>query len=88
MRLAREGFYVLVNYHRGDAGNFHVIASQSNCPLVEYFPDVEPDTGNELFWKVFTGEPTAVDGYLIPSDRPGLGIEVNRDAVEKLRWSP
>ena len=72
--------------HSNEAHNFHVILSQSNCPLVEYFPNVEPDTGNELFWKVFTGEPTAVDGYLSASDKPGLGIEVNREAVEILRW--
>jgi len=71
--------------HSNEAHNFHVIVSQPNCPLVEYFPDVEPDTGNELFWKVFTGEPVAVDGCLVPNDRPGLGIEVNRAAVEELR---
>ncbi|TAG09306.1 MAG: L-rhamnonate dehydratase [Verrucomicrobia bacterium] len=74
--------------HSNEAHNFHVIVSQTNCPLVEYFPNVEPDTGNELFWKVFTGEPTAVDGYLSPSDKPGLGIEINHAAVEKLRWKP
>ena len=73
--------------HSNEAHNFHVIVSQPNCPLVEYFPNVEPDTGNELFWKVFTGEPTAVDGYLSPTDTPGLGIEVNRAAVEKLKWN-
>ncbi len=72
--------------HSNEAHNFHVILSQPNCPLVEYFPNVEPDTGNELFWKVFTGEPTAVDGQLPASDKPGLGIEVNHEAVEKLRW--
>jgi L-alanine-DL-glutamate epimerase-like enolase superfamily enzyme len=73
--------------HSNEAHNFHVIVSQPNCPLVEYFPNVEPDTGNELFWKVFTGEPIAVDGYLSPTDKPGLGIEVNRAAVEKLKWN-
>jgi len=72
--------------HSNEAHNFHVIVSQTNCPLVEYFPNVEPDTGNELFWKVFTGEPEAVDGYLIPGTQPGLGIEVNREAVEQLKW--
>jgi L-rhamnonate dehydratase len=74
--------------HSNEAHNFHVILSQTNCPLVEYFPNVEPDTGNELFWKVFTGEPTAVDGHLAASTKPGLGIELNRDAIEQLRWKP
>jgi len=74
--------------HSNEAHNFHVILSQQNCPLVEYFPNVEPDTGNELFWKVFTGEPTAVDGYLPASPLPGLGIELNHQAIEELRWQP
>ncbi|MFA5057871.1 MAG: enolase C-terminal domain-like protein [Opitutaceae bacterium] len=71
--------------HSNEAHNFHVILSQPNCPLVEYFPDVEPDTGNELFWKVFKGEPRAIDGHLTPSVTPGLGIEINWEAVECLR---
>ena len=71
--------------HSNEAHNFHVILSQPNCPLVEYFPDVEPDTGNELFWKVFRGEPRAIDGHLTPSAAPGLGIEINLEAVECLR---
>jgi L-rhamnonate dehydratase len=71
--------------HSNEAHNFHVIISQNNCPLVEYFPDVEPDTGNELFWKIFTGEPRAEDGHLAPNERPGLGIEVNAEAVATYR---
>lgn len=74
--------------HSNEAHNFHVILSQTNCPLVEYFPDVEPDTGNELFWNVFTGEPKAVDGQLAASTKPGLGIELNQAAIEQLRWKP
>jgi L-alanine-DL-glutamate epimerase-like enolase superfamily enzyme len=72
--------------HSNEAHNFHVILSQSNCPLVEYFPDVEPDTGNELFWKIFIGEPVIKDGNLMPTDKPGLGIELNREAVQRLTW--
>lgn len=74
--------------HSNEAHNFHVILSQPNCPLVEYFPNVEPDTGNELFWKVFHGEPTVQDGSLTPTNQPGLGLELNRAAVEQLRWKP
>jgi L-rhamnonate dehydratase len=71
--------------HSNEAHNFHVILSQSNCPLVEYFPDREPDTGNELFWKIFRGESTVTDGYLPAPSAPGLGIEINWDAVDNLR---
>jgi L-rhamnonate dehydratase len=83
-----EAAHIPIYPHSNEAHNFHVILSQPNCPLVEYFPDIEPDTGNELFWKVFTGEPRAVDGDLVPTGLPGLGIEVNRDAVERLQWRP
>lgn len=71
--------------HSNEAHNLHVIFSQSNCPLVEYFPDVEPDTGNELFWKVFRGEVRAAGGALAAPVGPGLGIEIDRAAVERLR---
>jgi len=73
--------------HSNEAHNVHVMVTQTNCPLVEFFPDVEPDTGNELFWKIFRGEPTAVDGYLTPNSAPGLGIEINPLTIEKLKDS-
>jgi L-rhamnonate dehydratase len=74
--------------HSNEAHNLHVIASHVNCPLAEYFPPVEPDTGNELFWKLFEGEPTAKDGFLDVPDRPGLGIALRRDVLEALAFHP
>jgi len=82
-----EAAHLPIFPHSNEAHNLHIIVSQNNCPLIEYFPDVEPDTGNELFWKVFTGEPRAEDGHLIPSGRPGLGIEIDRAAVNMLTWT-
>jgi L-alanine-DL-glutamate epimerase-like enolase superfamily enzyme len=72
--------------HSNEAHNLHLIFGQSPhvCPMVEYFPNVEPDTGNELFWKVFRGVPEARDGQLELPDRPGLGIDVNEDVVREL----
>jgi len=66
--------------HSNEAHNLAIIYSQSAhvCPVVEYFPDVEPDTGNELFWKLFTGNAIAEGGSLTIPDRPGLGIEVDQ----------
>lgn len=72
--------------HSNEAHNLHIVASQAVCPFLEYFPDVEPDTGNEIFWKLFRGEPQARDGHVVPSPRPGLGIEIDRAALEELRW--
>jgi L-rhamnonate dehydratase len=72
--------------HSNEAHNLHVIFSRAAhvCPVVEYFPDVEPDTGNELFWKLFEGLPTACDGRIAPSEAPGLGISIRNSAVDEL----
>lgn len=70
--------------HSNESHNLHVIASHATCPIMEYFPNVEPDTGNELFWRVFSGEPEATEGYVTPSNRPGLGIEICPDVLREL----
>lgn len=70
--------------HSNEAHNLHIIASQAVCPFMEYFPDTEPDTGNEIFWKLFKGVPTAQKGHVVPPDKPGLGVEINEAAVEEL----
>jgi L-alanine-DL-glutamate epimerase-like enolase superfamily enzyme len=72
--------------HSNEAHNLHVIFSRAAnvCPVVEYFPDVEPDTGNELFWKLFAGLPVAVDGRLVMNDAPGLGIQMRSESIADL----
>jgi L-alanine-DL-glutamate epimerase-like enolase superfamily enzyme len=79
-----EAAHIPIFPHSNEAHNLHIIVSQSNCPLIEYFPDVEPDTGNELFWKVFDGEPHAEVGYITPTGAPGLGITLNRERMAPL----
>ena len=73
--------------HSNEAHNLHVVFSRSAhvCPIVEYFPDVEPDTGNELFWKLYDGLPKAESGSITISDAPGLGVSLREDAVGKLQ---
>lgn len=75
--------------HSNEAHNLHVIYSRAPhvCPLVEYFPNVEPDTGNELFWKLFTGIPEAANGVLTLGREPGLGIGIWEEAVSRLTIS-
>jgi L-alanine-DL-glutamate epimerase-like enolase superfamily enzyme len=72
--------------HSNEAHNLAIVFSRPEhvCPIVEYFPPVEPDTGNELFWKVFDGLPKAEHGHLSPSERPGLGVGVLHSQVERL----
>jgi L-rhamnonate dehydratase len=72
--------------HSNEAHNLALIFSQSPqvCPVVEYFPEVAPDTGNELFWKLFTGNARHTDGVLSLPDTPGLGVDLDEDLAEKL----
>lgn len=76
--------------HSNEAHNLAIIYSQSGhvCPIVEYFPNVEPDTGNELFWKLFSGNPVAHNGSLDYPESLGLGISVNEGVAAELTVVP
>jgi len=76
--------------HSNEAHNLAVVFSQTPhvCPVIEYFPPVEPDTGNELFWKVFSGNPRAEDGQISIPRGPGLGLELNGETVARLQAGP
>ncbi len=39
-------------------------ASYSVRPMAEFFPQVDVEVGNELFWYIFDGEPVPVGGYI------------------------
>jgi L-rhamnonate dehydratase len=72
--------------HSNEAHNLALVFSQSPtvCPVVEYFPDVEPDTGNELFWKLFEHNAVAGAGELRYGDRAGLGVTLREDVAAAL----
>ena len=72
--------------HSNEAHNLALTFSQAAhvCPVVEYFPDVNPDTGNELFWRLFLGNPIASDGYISAPAGPGMGITINDEVAEEL----
>lgn len=73
--------------HSNEAHNLHVTFSRAPqvCPVVEYFPNVEPDTGNELFWKLFRGLPKANCGQLALGAEPGLGIQTREEVITSLK---
>ena len=72
--------------HSNEAHNLALVFSQppTVCPFVEYFPDVEPDTGNELFWKLFDNNPVARGDELRYGDLPGLGVVLRPEVAEQL----
>jgi L-alanine-DL-glutamate epimerase-like enolase superfamily enzyme len=70
--------------HAGQMHNYHVVMASLNSPMAEYFPIVDVEVGNELFWYIFEGEPQAKNGFIdLDENTPGLGLTVNEKALEK-----
>ena len=83
MALA-ESFSVPVVPHAGQLHNYHVVMASLNSPMAEYFPPVDVEVGNELFWYIFDGEPVARDGHVtLRDDVPGLGLAINEAALSR-----
>lgn len=75
-----EAEYITVAPHNpcgpvANAVNLHFCMSTHNFLVLEYKPDDEPDRA------ALVDEPMTIEnGYLLPPDRPGLGIELNLEA--------
>lgn len=79
-----ESFQVPVVPHAGQMHNYHVVMANLNSPMAEFFPQVDVEVGNELFWYIFDGEPTPVDGYIdLDENIPGLGLTVNEESLKR-----
>ncbi len=79
-----EAFSVPVVPHAGQMHNFHVVMASLNSPMAEFFPIVDVEIGNELFWYIFEGEPAPVDGSIdLRDDLPGLGVSVKEHALDQ-----
>jgi L-rhamnonate dehydratase len=81
-----EAFSVPVIPHAGQMHNFHIVMASLNSPMAEFFPIVDVEIGNELFWYIFDGEPRPVDGHIdLRDDLPGLGISIKEDALKQFQ---
>jgi L-rhamnonate dehydratase len=79
-----EAHSVPVVPHAGQMHNFHVVMASYNSPFAEFFPVVDVEIGNELFWYIFEGEPRPVDGHIdLRDDVPGLGVKIKEEALGK-----
>ncbi len=79
-----ETYSVPVIPHAGQMHNYHVVMASLNSPMAEYFPVVDVEVGNELFWYIFNGEPKAKDGFIdLDENVPGLGLTINEAALEQ-----
>lgn len=81
-----EAYSIPVVPHAGQMHNYHVVMASLNSPIAEYFPMVDVEVGNELFWYIFKGEPQAVDGTIDLDDNlPGLGLEIDEAALSRFK---
>ena len=79
-----EAFQVPVIPHAGQMHNYHVVMASLNSPIAEFFPKVDVEVGNELFWYIFDGEPVPVDGTIdLDENTPGLGLTVNEESLKR-----
>jgi L-rhamnonate dehydratase len=77
-----EAHSIPVIPHAGQMHNFHIVMASLNSPMAEYFPIVDVEVGNELFWYIFNGEPKAKDGFIdLDENLPGLGLTINENAL-------
>jgi L-rhamnonate dehydratase len=79
-----EAHSIPVIPHAGQMHNFHLVMASLNSPLAEYFPVVDVEVGNELFWYIFDGEPQAIGGHIdLRDDLPGLGLTIKESELSK-----
>jgi L-rhamnonate dehydratase len=81
-----ESFQVPVVPHAGQMHNYHVVMASLNSPIAEFFPKVDVEVGNELFWYIFDGEPMPKCGHIdLDENTPGLGLTVNEESLKRFK---
>ena len=79
-----EAHSIPVIPHAGQMHNYHVVMASLNSPMAEFFPPVDVEVGNELFWHIFKGEPVPHDGFIdLDENAPGLGLTVDEAGLKK-----
>lgn len=75
-----EAYSVPVIPHAGQMHNYHLTMSTLASPMSEYFPVHDVEVGNELFYYIFKGDPSPLNGFIdLRDDVPGLGLELSGD---------
>jgi L-alanine-DL-glutamate epimerase-like enolase superfamily enzyme len=79
-----EAHAIPVIPHAGQMHNYHLVMSSLNSPMAEFFPPVDVEVGNELFWYIFKGEPMPRNGFIdLDENTPGLGLTIDEAALTK-----
>jgi L-rhamnonate dehydratase len=69
--------------HTGKSFSYHLVISHMNSPMAENYV-LSPDSED---WQptAFLGDPVPADGFVTMSGKPGLGLELNQEVIERLR---
>ena len=79
-----EAHEVPVIPHAGQMHNYHIVEANLNSPMAEYFPKVDVEVGNELFWYIFKGEPVPRNGFIeLDENKAGLGISIDEESLKQ-----
>jgi L-rhamnonate dehydratase len=69
--------------HGSGVYNYHFVQSNLNSPFAEYLSVGDGVTVRPIFDAIL-GEPLPVDGHVTLSDKPGFGVELNRDLLQPI----
>jgi L-rhamnonate dehydratase len=72
--------------HAGQLHNYHLVMASLNSPMAEYFPgpaEGAPLDDDTLFWELFQGEPTAIEGAVTLGGEPGLGLRLRDERIRQ-----
>jgi L-alanine-DL-glutamate epimerase-like enolase superfamily enzyme len=61
----------------------HLAAATPHCPYIEFLP--ADTSGSALRRELIHNELTMRDGVIELTDRPGLGVELDREALERYK---
>jgi L-rhamnonate dehydratase len=79
-----EAHSIPVIPHAGQMHNYHIVMASLNSPMAEYFPLVDVEVGNELFWYIFKSEAKAKDGFIdLDESQPGLGLTIDEEKLKQ-----
>ncbi|PKF80982.1 L-rhamnonate dehydratase [Vibrio sp. vnigr-6D03] len=79
-----ESFGVPVIPHAGQMHNYHLTMSTLASPMSEYFPVHDVEIGNELFYYIFEGDPSPVNGHIdLDESTPGLGLSISEKHLKQ-----
>ncbi|MEO2046061.1 MAG: enolase C-terminal domain-like protein [Pirellulales bacterium] len=79
-----QAFSLPVVPHTQNFHNQHLIMAHANAPLSEYLPPDYRD-GDTFLSELFIGDAVAENGHITLADTPGLGVELNKEAIREFR---